>query len=117
MHRTDHGRGTGVDRLEHAVEPHRVLDVLVVVELDRDALPLHVRAGAEARPFAREDDRARVADVGERLGQLRDERCVERVAALRPRERDAQNLAVAFDPERPIAGNIWFGRWPRSASP
>ena len=65
-----------------------------------DALPLDVRAGAEARPFAREHDRARVPDVGERLRQLRDERGVERVAALGPREGDAQDLAVAIDPER-----------------
>ncbi len=46
----DDGRRASVDRLEHPVEPHRVRDVLVVGEVDRGALPLHVRSGAEARP-------------------------------------------------------------------
>ena len=66
----DDGRGAAVDRLEHLVQAQRVLDVLLVREVDRRALPLDVGAGAEALALARQDDRARVADIGERLGQL-----------------------------------------------
>ena len=47
-------------------------------------------------PVAREHDRARVADVRERLRQLRDQRRVERVAPLRPRQRDPEHRAVPF---------------------
>ncbi len=80
----DDRRRAGVDRLEHRVEAHGVLDVLLVGEVDRRSLPLDVRAGTEARPFTRQHDRASVADVGERVGQLSDERRVERVSAFRP---------------------------------
>ena len=66
----DRGRA-GVDRLEHPVEAQRVLDVLLVGEVDRRALPVDVGAGAEALAFAGEDDDARVPDVGERLGAAR----------------------------------------------
>ena len=100
MHDADDGRRAGVDRLEHPVQPHRVLDVLVVGEVDRRALPLDVGSCAEARALAREDDRARVPDVGERLGQLRDERRVEGVPPLRPRQRHPEDVVVALDPER-----------------
>ena len=58
----DHRSGAGVDRLAHLVQAHRVLDVLVVGEVDRRALPLDVGAGAEGGAFAGEDDGARVAD-------------------------------------------------------
>ena len=56
-------RGAGVDRLEHRVEAHRVLDVLVVVEVDRRALPVHVGAGAKAWALTREPDCACVRHV------------------------------------------------------
>ena len=96
----DDGRRARVDRLQHPVQPHRVLDVLVVREVDRGALPFDVGAGAEARPLAGEDDRARVADVSEGLGELGDQRGVERVPPLGTRERDPEDVAVSFDPER-----------------
>ena len=57
------GRGAGVDRLEHCMEAHRVQDVLVVVEVDRCTLPLHVGSGAKARPLAFEPDGAYVPHV------------------------------------------------------
>ena len=62
---SDDGRRTGVDRLEHGVEAHCVLDVVVVVEVDRGTLPVHVGSGAKARPLALEPDHARISDVGE----------------------------------------------------
>ena len=96
----DDGRGAGVDRLEHAVEPHRVLDVLVVGEVDRRSLPLDVRTRAERRPFALEEHRAGVADVRECVRELRDERGVERVAPLRLRERHAKDVPVPDDLQR-----------------
>ncbi len=66
MDADDDGRGAGVDRLHHRVQVGRVGDVLVVGQVDRRALPLDVRAGAEARAVTREEDEARVADVRER---------------------------------------------------
>ena len=70
VHDADHGRGARVDRLEHAVETQRILDVLVVVEVDGRALPLDVRACTEARALPAEHDGTRVADVPEGFGQL-----------------------------------------------
>ena len=100
MHAADDRRRAGVDRLEHAVEPHRVLDVLVVGEVDRGSLPLDVRTGAEGRPLALEEHGARVADVRERLGELGDEGGIERVPALGLRERHAEDVSVADDLQR-----------------
>ena len=94
------GAGHGVDRLEHHPQPPRVGDVLLVAELDRGPHPVDVGAGAEARPVAREHDRARVADVGERLGQLGDQLGVERVAPVRPRHRHAQGVRDLLDAQR-----------------
>ena len=68
LHPGDHGRRAAEDRLQHPVEPSRVLDVLLVGEVDRGALPLDVGTCTEARPLAGEHDGARVADVRERLG-------------------------------------------------
>ena len=99
MHAADDGSGAGVDRLQHPVEAHRVLDVLVVGEVDRRSLPLDVGSRTEARALAGENDRARVADVRERIGQLRDERRVERVPPLGPRERYPEDVPVALDLE------------------
>ena len=55
------------------------------------------RRPRRSRPVAGEDDRPRVADVRERLGQLADQLRVERVPPLRLRERDAQHRSVALD--------------------
>jgi hypothetical protein len=96
---TDDRGGTGVDRLQHSVEAQRVLDVLVVGELDRRALPLDVSPGAEARPVSGEDDDTGVAGVGEGLVQLADQLGIEGVAALRFRQSDAKDGAVALDTE------------------
>ncbi len=101
LDRADDGSGAGVDRLEHAEEPHSVLDVLVVGEVDRRALPLDVGTGAEARAVAGEHDRARVPDVGERLGQLCDQRGVEGVPPLGTGQRDAQDVRRRVRPEAP----------------
>ncbi len=94
------GAGQRVDCLQHAVQAHRVLDVRLVVEVDRRPLPFHVGAGAERRPLAREDDRARVADVRERVRELCDERGVERVAPLGARKRHVENLSVPLHSQR-----------------
>jgi hypothetical protein len=74
----DDRRGAAPDRVEHPVEPAVVLDVLLVRELDRGALPLDVRARAERRPVARKHHDPRVADVGERFRERRDQLGVER---------------------------------------
>ena len=95
----DDGRRARVDGLQHAVEAEGVLDVLVVAQVDRGALPLDVGAGAEARPLAGEHDRARVADVGEGVGELGDQRRVEGVPPLRARQRDAEDGVVTLDAE------------------
>ena len=47
-----HGRRARVDPIEHPEETHRILDVLVVGEVDRRTLPLDVGTGAEARALA-----------------------------------------------------------------
>ena len=94
------GSGTGVDRLEHAVETHRIGDVLLVGQVDRRALPLDVGAGAERRPVAFEQHGSRIADVREGLRELGDERRVEGVAALGLRERHAEEVSVPLDPQR-----------------
>jgi N-acetylneuraminate lyase len=62
-------------------------------------LPLDVGARAEARAFAREQHRPSVADVGEGLRQLGDERRVEGVPPLGPGEHDAANGTVSLDAE------------------
>src|SRR5262249_30162183 len=90
-------RGARIDRLEHPKEAQRILDVLVVREVDRRPLPLDVRPGAERFTPAGEDDGPGVPDVGEGIVQRGDQRRVERVAALGSSEPDAQNVAVAFD--------------------
>ena len=99
VHARDHRCRTAVDRLEHPPQRVRVGDVLVEGEARGRAHPVDVRAGAEARPLAGEQHRARPADVDERLGQLRDRRRVERVAPVRPRQRDPQDGSVALDLE------------------
>src|SRR5207302_3636801 len=94
------GRGAGVDRLQHPVEPQRVLDVLFEGEVDRRALPLDVGARAEAGAVPGENDGARLAHLAECVAQLADQRGVERVPPLRLRDRDAEEAALAFGPER-----------------
>jgi hypothetical protein len=95
----DDGRRALVDRLEHLPEPPRVLHVLLVRELGRRAHPLDVCAGAEALALAREHDDARVAHVRERILELGDQRGVERVATVGPREDDAEDGPFPFDAE------------------
>ena len=106
MDAADDRSGAGVDRLEHAVEPHRVLDVLLVGEVDRCPLPLDVRTRAERRAFALEEHGAGVADVRECVGELGDESGVERVAPLRLRERYAQDVPVPDELERRHAWSL-----------
>ncbi len=100
VHAADHGSRAGVDRLEHPVEAHRVGDVLLVGQVDRRALPLDVRAGAERRPVAFEQHGSRIADVREGLRELGDERRVECIAPLGLRERHAEEVPVPLDPQR-----------------
>ena len=101
VHARHDRRRAGVDRLEHLPQPPRVGDVLLVAELDRAAHPVDVGAGREALALAGEQHRAHVvADRRESLGQLRDQLGVEGVAPLGARHRDAEEIAVLFDPER-----------------
>src|SRR5581483_7862592 len=93
----DHRCRAAVDGREHRVQAEGVLDVLVDAEIDRGALPVDVRARAEAGALSGQNDGARVADVRERVVQPRDQRGVEGVTPLGPRERDAQDGAVALD--------------------
>ncbi len=97
LHARDHRRRTAVDRLEHPPQRVRIGDVLLVRETGGRAHPVDVRAGAEARPLAGENDRPRAADVDECLRELGDQLRVECVAPVRPRERDAQDRAVPLD--------------------
>ena len=59
--------------------------------------PFDVRTRAEALTLADEDDRPSLADVDERLGQLRDRGAVEGVPRLRSREDDPEDVVVPFD--------------------
>ena len=52
--------------------------------------------GTERFAVPAEDDCPRVADIGKRLGQLGNELGVKRVAALGPRQRDAQHRPVSL---------------------
>ena len=116
LHARNDGRGARVDGLEHAVEPHRVLDVLVEREVDRGALPLDVGAGAEALPLAGQHDAASVADVGERVGKRGDERRVERVPALGARQRHAEDATVAVDVQAGFS-HLSSARWEALRAP
>ena len=49
-------------------------------------------------PSPVEDDGPRVADVGERLGQLANELRVEGVSSLGLVDRDAKNRSIPLDP-------------------
>ena len=110
LHAGEDRSGAAVDRLEHAAECVRVGDVRVEVQLDGGAHPLDVGAGAEARPVACEQHRARLADVDERLGQLCDQLGVEGVSRLGPRQRDPEQVVVAIDTKCPHQGTILRGR-------
>ena len=111
----DDGRGARVDCLEHPVEAQRVLDVLVVVE-SIDERCHSTSAPAQKLAVAGEHDRAGVADVRERLGELGDERRVECVPPLGACERDAEDSPSRSTRSASIAETIRFRGWPRSAS-
>ena len=96
LHARDDGRRARIHGLEHAVETHCVLDVLLEREVDGGALPVHVGSCAEAGAVAREDDGARVTGSGEGVGELGDEGGVERVPPLRPRQRDPEQGPFAL---------------------
>jgi hypothetical protein len=102
-------RRAAVDGREHLVQPERVLDVLLVREVDRRALPFDVRARAEALAFAGEHHSPRIADIRERLGQLADHLGVERVSPLGLRDRDVQDVPVSLDAERTHARELRVG--------
>ena len=102
-------RGTAVDRREHLVEPERVLDVLLIGQVDRGALPLDVRAGAEALSLAGEHDRPGIADVRESLRQLADEVSVEGVSAFGLVDGDAEDMSVPLDAQRAHARELRVG--------
>ena len=89
--------GTTVDGSEHPVQAERVLDVLLVAEVDRRALPVDVGAGAEALALTGQDHGPRVAHVGEGLCQLANELRVERVSSLGLVDRDAENRSISLD--------------------
>jgi dihydrodipicolinate synthase/N-acetylneuraminate lyase len=89
-----------VDRLAHPEEAEGVLDVLLVGQVDRRALPLHVGACAEALALTREDDGTRIPDFREGLGELLDQSRVERVAPLGTRQGYLQDGPVPLDRER-----------------
>ena len=100
VHLRDNGSRTAVDYLAHAVEAHGVLNVLLIREVDRRALPLDVRTGAEAFAVAGEDDRAGIPYVGEGPGELGDQCRVEGVPPLWARKSDAQDFSVSLDAQR-----------------
>ena len=94
------GRRTGVDRLKHRVQVHRVLDVLLVREVYRRSLPFDVGPRAEGRPLSGQQHHPSVGDLRERLGKLRDQGGVECIATLGPRERHPEDVSVADDVQR-----------------
>ena len=81
---SDDRRRARVDRLQHAAESGGVRHVGVVVEVDRGAHPLDV-GPRRSSALAGQDDRARLPDVDEGLGELGDQRRVEGVPRLRSR--------------------------------
>jgi dihydrodipicolinate synthase/N-acetylneuraminate lyase len=101
----DDRRRAGIHALEHAVETHGILDVLLEREVDGGSLPVHVGSSAEARAFAREDDGARVANISEGVSKLADEGGVEGVPPLGPRQRDPKDRSVTLDLERAHGGD------------
>ena len=89
-----------IERLEHPRHRARVAHVLVARVGDHLRHPRQVRAGAEHLARAREHRHARGAVGRHRRrprGQLRDQLLVERVAHLRPIERDADDRTVRFN--------------------
>jgi len=98
LHQCKHRGRAGVDRLEHPPKRGGVGDVRVVVEVGGGAHPLDVGAGAEALSLAAQHDRADGADIDERLERLGDQRRVERVSRLRPRQNDPKDVVVSLDP-------------------
>jgi dihydrodipicolinate synthase/N-acetylneuraminate lyase len=106
----DHHRGrAAVDGLAHPEEAERILDVLLVGQVDRGALPFDVCTGTEARALTREDDGPRISDLRKCVGELRDECRVERVTPLGARQGDLQDGAVPLDRERAHGGELKVG--------
>ena len=98
----DHRRRARVDRLEHHPQPPRVGHVLLVAELDRSCASTRRRRRPRsscprprARPRARRRRPARTPSVSSC-----DQRGVERVPLLRPRHRDAEEIAGLLDAQR-----------------
>ncbi len=87
------GTGQRVDRVEHLGHRHRVLLVGLAVERQRGAHPGDVRAGTERRAVAGQDDGPQrtsailARERAEGRPQLGDQRRVERVVDVGPRER------------------------------
>ena len=98
--------GAAVYGLQHAPEQHGVRDVLLVRVVDGRAHPVDVGTRAERGSFAREHDHAGIAHVGEGLVQLLDERGVERVSTLGPRQRDPEDPAVSLAAKRAHAWQL-----------
>jgi dihydrodipicolinate synthase/N-acetylneuraminate lyase len=104
-----YGSRAAVDRLAHPEEAEGVFDVLLVGQVDRGALPFDVGAGAEALALTREDYGTRIPDVRECVGELRDQRRVERVVSLGARQGDLQDGPVPLDRERAHARELKVG--------
>ena len=99
LHTRDDRCGAHVDRLEHSPQRVRVGDVLLVRQVDRRAHPVDIGSRREALALACEQHCASAADVDERLCELADQRCIERVVAVWARQGDPQEIAVTLDQE------------------
>ena len=118
----------GVDGLEHGLHGRCVALVLLDAHPDRRLHPCHVGPGAEDPALAGQDNAPHgpgwlIGEPAERRSQLLDELGVERVAHLRPRERDPNESGVAGDleavrhrPERRWNGSATARTWASSGS-
>ena len=88
---------------EHRRQRHRVGDVLGVAVRRHLLHPVEIGAGAEAPALPQQNDGAhRVVGIErcKRAGELRDQRLVERVVDVGPRERDHRHRIALFDDQR-----------------
>ena len=99
----DDGHRAVVDGIEHLGKGHRVGLVGLTAQLQAGAHPGDVGAGAEGRPLAGQDDRAKpvgrfVRQPPERATEPVDELGIEGVVDVRPVERHAHDRAARAGP-------------------
>ncbi len=90
------GCGSCVERAQHGGKAHRVGNVLGLALAGHPPHPVEVAAGRERRTRAGQHEHANGsvrADAAEGIGEIADDRLVERIAPLRPVERERGDAA------------------------